>query len=132
MSQLANLLANLIPDPDRIRLLLRDGTGLDPAEVAFQGGASLVWGRVLELAWMRGRLDRVVEAVVTIYPERRAHLNAQMLRFKAGWGTFPGLGDPYQFSGPSLTIALENCPPDGYAIQPWVHAEEMPDGYLLE
>ena len=79
MSGLAKLLAKLYPDLDRVRLLLLgDKVGIDPDEIDFRGDATLVWHRVLDEAWKRERVKRLVDLVSAKYPERDEELSAEV------------------------------------------------------
>jgi NACHT domain-containing protein len=80
MSDLANSLAKLYPDGDRVRLFLLT-VGLDPDRIDLTGDAILRWERVLDEAWKHQMVQAIVMAASKDYEAREEELVKQMQQY---------------------------------------------------
>lgn len=99
MSKLAELLGKLKSDPGSVRLLLLDGTGVDPDKVDLSGDITTVWDRVLQHAWLRHRVPVLIDAVAAEIPERREELLEAQKQFLAARNADQPVEEPKDADG---------------------------------
>ncbi|MBI5715965.1 MAG: NACHT domain-containing protein [Chloroflexi bacterium] len=77
MRDLADILAKLYPDHDRVRLFLLR-VGLDPDQINLEGDATLRWERVLDEAWKHQKISEIVTGASQDYEARGTELTTAM------------------------------------------------------
>lgn len=80
MSDLAVLLADLYPDRDKVRFLLR-GVGVNPNRIDLEGDAVGRWERALEEASRLRRLQDIVAVASRDYPGRGSQLTESIEQY---------------------------------------------------
>src|SRR5262245_22010012 len=115
MSGLAQLLAKLYSDPDRIRFLVRHAQlGVAPEAIDFGGPVNVIWDRVLEEAEKRQCLGQLVMKVKEEFPARRDEVAEELQHYHqacAGVRSWPVITGPHEGHVPLVECAGGNGQP---------------------
>lgn len=89
-------LQNIVDDSETIRLIVR-GAGLKAGNINLQGAARNSWYNILREAELQGKLNRLIEVVITEFPHQKESLQIALQNL------IVALGDSYHEAVPEST-----------------------------